>query len=69
MGAGDWWTRGESNPFLLHAMESFYRYTTGPDMSVDYLHETHVSNETYESHGHFRNGSGLTMIPFFRTSK
>ena len=24
------WTRGELNPFLLHAMESFYRYTTGP---------------------------------------
>ncbi len=24
------WTRGELDPFLLHAMESFYRYTTGP---------------------------------------
>ncbi len=25
-----WWTRGELNPFLLRATESFYRYTTGP---------------------------------------
>ena len=25
-----WWTRGESNPFLLHAMEAYYRCTTGP---------------------------------------
>jgi hypothetical protein len=25
-----WWTRGESNPFLLHAMELYYRCTTGP---------------------------------------
>ena len=24
------WTRGESNPFLLHAMEAYYRCTTGP---------------------------------------
>ncbi len=25
-----WWTYGESNPDLLHAMEAFYRYTIGP---------------------------------------
>src|SRR5258708_27441363 len=25
-----WWTRGELNPFLLHAMELYYRCTTGP---------------------------------------
>ena len=25
-----WWTRGESNPLLFHAMEACYRYTTGP---------------------------------------
>src|SRR5512135_2350780 len=24
------WTRGESNPFPFHAMEVYYRYTTGP---------------------------------------
>ena len=26
----DWWTHGESNPDLFHAMEPFYRYTMGP---------------------------------------
>lgn len=25
-----WWTYGESNPDLFHAMEPFYRYTIGP---------------------------------------
>ena len=25
-----WWTHGESNPGLLHAMEPCYRYTMGP---------------------------------------
>ena len=24
------WTRGESNPFLIYAIDSYYRYTTGP---------------------------------------
>lgn len=24
------WTRGESNPLLIHAMDACYRYTTGP---------------------------------------
>ena len=27
-----WWTRGESNPLLFHAMEACYRYTTGPKL-------------------------------------
>ena len=26
-----WWTRGESNPLLLHAMQMCCRYTTGPN--------------------------------------
>ena len=25
-----WWTRGESNPGLVHAIDVCYRYTTGP---------------------------------------
>ncbi len=25
-----WWTRGELNPGLVHAMDACYRYTTGP---------------------------------------
>ena len=25
-----WWTYGESNPDLVHAMDAFYRYTIGP---------------------------------------
>ena len=25
-----WWTRGESNPLLFHAMEMCCQYTTGP---------------------------------------
>lgn len=29
------WTRGESNPFPLHAMEVYYRYTTGPVSGPD----------------------------------
>ncbi len=28
------WTRGELNPFLLHAMELYYRCTTGPVMRL-----------------------------------
>jgi hypothetical protein len=31
-----WWTCGESNPDLLHAMEMFCHYTTGP-LSPAYL--------------------------------
>ena len=26
----DWWTHGESDPALVHAMDAFYRYTMGP---------------------------------------
>ena len=28
------WTRGESNPELIHAMDVCYRYTTGPFVAV-----------------------------------
>ena len=31
---GLWWTRGESNPLLLDAIEACYRYTTGPSPST-----------------------------------
>gem|GEM_PF-4230811 len=29
-----WWTRGESDPLLLHAMQACYRYTTGPSITI-----------------------------------
>ena len=31
------WTRGESNPRLIHAMDVCYRYTTGPSLEKDNL--------------------------------
>ena len=42
------WTRGELDPFLLHAMESFYRYTTGPGFtsSVNELYKNLVRFDT-----------------------
>lgn len=51
------WTRGELNPFLLHAMESFYRYTTGP------------YNNLYYIKFYLKNCAGFTATPFIRVSK
>lgn len=64
-----WWTWGESDPLLRYAIATCCRYTTGPAQTIEYRHEPHVSNGTHASHAHFKNGKGLTMIPFLRTSK
>ena len=29
-GTKKWWTWGESDPRLIHAMDPYYHYTTGP---------------------------------------
>ncbi len=27
-----WWTHGESNSKLIHAMDAYYHYTMGPEL-------------------------------------
>lgn len=39
-----WWTHGESNSKLIHAMDAYYHYTMGPCCALGIVYQNYLKS-------------------------